>query len=245
MIDDLPYRQVGEPVPGRIVCVADHASNFVPADVPLGIPAELLDTHIAVDLGVEGVADRLARRHAIPAHIATVSRLVCDLHRREEEEAVVPFSSDGHTIPGNIGADIERRTALYHRPYHEAFAQMVAEAQPSLILAIHSFTPVMGSTGEQRPWDVGLLYNQDDSAARIAIDAFGAMGFTVGDNEPYSGKQLNATMDRHAEANGIPYLTIEVRQDLVARKSHQAVWADRIAQVAQEVLAALASRTAE
>ena len=62
----------------------------------------------------------------------------------------------------------------------------------------------MGSTGEERPWDVGLLYNQDDRAARIAIDLFAEMGLTVGDNEPYSGKQLNATMDRHAEANGIP-----------------------------------------
>ena len=63
----------------------------------------------------------------------------------------------------------------------------------------------------------------------------------MGDNEPYSGKQLNATMDRHAEANGIPYLTIELRQDLVARKSHQAVWAERIAQVAQQVQAVLGS----
>ena len=62
------------------------------------------------------------------------------------------------------------------------------------------------------------------------------MGVTVGDNEPYSGKQLNATMDRHAEANGIPYLTIEVRQDLIGRKSHQSVWAVRIALVADLVL---------
>ena len=112
---------------------------------------------------------------------------------------------------------------------------------PSLILAIHSFTPVMGSTGEERPWDVGLLYNQDDSAARIAIDLFAEMGLTVGDNEPYSGRQLNATMDRHAEANGIPYLTIEMRQDLIARRSQQAVWADRVALVADQTLAALSS----
>ena len=224
-----PFIRIGTPQRGGIIAVADHAGDAVPDEIELGIPAELMEQHIAVDIGTAGIA----------------SRLVIDLHRNEGDAALVVTSSDGHTIPGNIGADIERRTALYHRPYHEAFAQMVAEAQPSLILAIHSFTPVMGSTGEQRPWDVGLLYNQDDSAARIAIDAFGAMGFTVGDNEPYSGKQLNATMDRHAEANGIPYLTIEVRQDLVARKSHQAVWADRIAQVAQEVLAALTSRTAE
>ena len=241
LIDEKPYRQVGEAGPAELMCVADHASNFVPEGIELGIDPKLLDEHIAVDIGTAGIAERLARKHGIAAQIAQVSRLVIDLHRNEGDAALVVTSSDGHTIPGNIGADIERRTALYHRPYHEAFAQMVAEAQPSLILAIHSFTPVMGSTGEQRPWDVGLLYNQDDRAARIAIDLFEGMGFTVGDNQPYSGKQLNATMDRHAEANGIPYLTIELRQDLVSRKSHQAVWADRIAQVAQQVQAALSA----
>ena len=239
MIDDLPYRQVGEPVPGRIVCVADHASNFVPADVPLGIPAELLDTHIAVDLGVEGVADRLARRHAIPAHIATVSRLVCDLHRREDEEAVVPFSSDGHTIPGNIGADIEKRLERFHRPYHDAMAKWLDAARPELIVALHSFTPALETNDEERPWEVALLYNQDDTAALQAIRLFEEEGLTVGNNQPYSGKQLNATMDRHAEAHGRPYLTIEIRQDLLATEAGQARWAALVADIANRTALAL------
>ena len=190
--------------------------------------------------GIIAIADH-ASNHVPAGMELGIPAAVIDLHRNEGDDALVVTSSDGHTIPGNIGADIERRTALYHRPYHEAFAQMVAEAQPSLILAIHSFTPVMGATGEERPWDVGLLYNQDDRAARIAIDLFAEMGLTVGDNEPYSGKQLNATMDRHAEANGIPYLPIEMRQDLIARRSQQAVWADRVALVADQTLAALSS----
>ncbi|WBY15888.1 N-formylglutamate amidohydrolase [Erythrobacteraceae bacterium WH01K] len=239
MIDDLPYRQVGEPVPGRIVCVADHASNFVPADVPLGIPAELLDTHIAVDLGVEGVADRLARRHAIPAHIATVSRLVCDLHRREDEEAVVPFSSDGHTIPGNIGADVKKRLERFYRPYHDAMAEWLDAARPELIVALHSFTPALETSDEERPWEVALLYNQDDTAALQAIRLFEEEGLTVGNNQPYSGKQLNATMDRHAEAHGRPYLTIEIRQDLLATEAGQARWAALVADIANRTALAL------
>ncbi len=241
MIDDLPYRQVGEPVPGRIVCVADHASNFVPEDVPLGVPAHLLDTHIAVDLGVEGVADRLARRHAMPAHIACISRLVCDLHRREDEDAVVPFSSDGHTIPGNIGADVEKRLERYHRPYHNALAEWLDAAQPELIVALHSFTPALETSDEERPWEVALLYNQDDSAARHAIRLFGEEGLNVGDNQPYSGKQLNASMDRHAEAYGRPYLTIEIRQDLLATEADQARWAALIHDIANRTALALKS----
>ena len=239
MMDDLPYRQVGEAVPGRIVCVADHASNFVPRDVPLGIPDELLDTHIAVDIGVEGIADRLARRHAIPAHIATVSRLVCDLHRREDEEAVVPFSSDGHTIPGNIGANREKRLDRFHRPYHEALGKWLDAARPELIVALHSFTPSLETSDEERPWDIALLYNHDDSAARHAIRLFGEEGLKVGDNEPYSGKQLNATMDRHAEAHGRRYITLEIRQDLIGTKAEQARWASLVADVANRTALAL------
>ena len=240
MIDGLPYRQVGEAVPGRIVCVADHASNFVPPAIELGIPRELLDTHIALDIGVEGIADRLSRRHAVPAHIACVSRLVCDLHRTEDDPAVVPTTSDGHLIPGNIGADIEARLAKYHRPYHTALAEWLDAAQPELIVALHSFTPKLESVaGEERPWEVALLYNADDSAAQHAMRLFREEGLTVGDNEPYSGKQLNATMDRHAEAHGRRYLTLEIRQDLVTTEADQARWAALITDVANRTALAL------
>lgn len=233
ILDGLPYRQVGadDAKPGGLMCVADHASNKVPARIELGIDAALLDDHIAVDIGVEGIADRLARRHGIPAHIATVSRLVCDLHRKEDEAAVVPTSSDGHLIPGNIGADIEHRLSEFHRPYHDALGRFIIQLRPRMIVALHSFTPQLKSGGEPRPWEVALLYNRDDSAARHAIRLFGEQGLTVGDNQPYSGKQLNATMDRHAEARGIPYCTVEIRQDQIATEAGQARWATMIADV--------------
>ena len=235
LIDDKPYRQVGTPKPGGIVCVADHASAFVPEDIELGIAPELLDTHIAVDIGVDGIADRMARRHGIAAHIATISRLVVDLHRREDEAAVIPTESDGHLIPGNIGADSEARLARFHRPYHDALAAWLDEARPQMIVALHSFTPELESREEERPWDVALLYNHDDRAAAQAIRLFGEEGLNVGDNEPYSGKQLNATMDRHAEAHGRPYITLEIRQDLIATRADQARWANLVADVAGRV----------
>jgi predicted N-formylglutamate amidohydrolase len=241
LIEDRPYRQVGEAGPAELMCVADHASNFVPDGIELGIDPKLLDEHIAVDIGVNGVADRLARRHRIPAHIATVSRLVCDLHRKEDEPAVVPSESDGHLIPGNIGANIDRRLDLYHRPYHEALGEMIDRVRPKLLLAVHSFTPELATSSQELPWEIGLLYNQDDRAARHAIRLFGQQGLTVGDNEPYSGKQLNATMDRHAEARGIPYLTLEIRQDQIVTEAGQARWATMIADVAGRVLLALES----
>ena len=237
--ESLPYRQIGTPRRGGIVCVADHASNHVPDDIPLGIPDDLLNEHIAVDIGVEGVTERMALRHNIPGHLATISRLVCDFHREEDHPNLVPAESDGHLIPGNIGADIEARLDRFYRPYHKAMAGWLDAIEPSLIISLHSFTPAMRSCDKPRPWEIALLYNQDDRAARHAIRLFSELGLTVGDNEPYSGKQLNATINRHAEAYRRPYLAIEVRQDQILTRADQVRWASMIADVAGRVELAL------
>ena len=234
------YRQIGTPTPGGIVCAADHASNAVPADIDLGIPAHLLGDHIAVDIGTEAIAERLARDHAIPAHIASVSRLVCDLNREEDAPGLVPEASDGHPIPGNGGANREARLERFHRSYHMALADWLAASEPALILSLHSFTPRLASCEEARPWQVGVLYNQDERAARIAIPMLAAEGLNVGDNLPYSGRDLNYTMNRHAEAHGRPYLGIEIRQDLAATPEDHARWAALVADIAQRVASALA-----
>lgn len=234
------YRQLGAPIPGGIVCTADHASNHVPEDIPLGIPAHLLHEHIALDIGTEAIAERLACEHAIPAHIAAVSRLVCDLNREEDAPGLVPEASDGYPIPGNVGADREGRLARFHRPYHTALAAWLERSEPALILSLHSFTPRLETSNAARPWQVGVLYNTDDRAARIAIPLLAAEGLMVGDNLPYSGRDLNYTMNRHAEARGRPYLGIELRQDLVMTPRDHARWAALLTTIAQRVAQALA-----
>lgn len=233
------FRQLGTPTPGGIVCAADHASNHVPGDINLGIPAHLLDDHIAVDIGTEAIAERLARAHVIPAHIAAVSRLVCDFNREEEAPGLVPDTSDGHPIPGNVGASREERLNRFHRPYHSALGEWLEQAQPALVLSLHSFTPRLASREEARPWQVGVLYNTDDRAARIAIPLLADEGLNVGDNLPYSGRDLNYTMNRHAEAHGRPYLGIEIRQDLAQTAEDHTRWAALLANIAQRVASAL------
>ncbi len=239
IIDENPFRQVGDVKRGGLVCVADHASNFVPEDIQLGISRDLLSKHVAYDIGIEGIADRISRRHSVPAHIACVSRLVCDLHREEEHPKVVPTESDGHLIPGNIGADVEARLERFHRPYHDALERWLSEIEPDLIISLHSFTPEMATCDKVRPWDVSLLYNKDDRAARHAVRLFSELGLNVGQNEPYSGEDLNATMNRHAEAKGRPYMFVEIRQDLIGTRADQARWAAMVADVAGRVDLAL------
>ena len=84
-----------------------------------------------------------------------------------------------------------------------------------------------------------MLYNEDERAARVAIPLLEHAGVITGDNLPYSGRLLNATMNRHAEANGIPYLGLEVRQDLIGNEAGVARWAEVLVPVIRATRAAL------
>ncbi len=228
----------GDPQAGRILVVSDHASNRVPRDIDLGIDPALLNEHVAIDIGVAGVARRMVEEPGIAAFLANASRLVCDCNRDEDSPAVIPHASDGHTIPGNL-FDIEGREARlerFFRPYHAALADLLERAPPRLIVSLHSFTPSLASKPEeQRPWHCGVLYNEDDRGARLAIPLLEAEGLIVGDQQPYSGRLLNATMNRHAEARGRPYFGIEIRQDRISDEAGQSEWAERLARIANRV----------
>lgn len=209
-----------------LLIVGDHASAHVPDDIDLGIDPALLRQHIAIDIGVAEVSRLLAGQLGATAILGGVSRLVIDLNREEDAPGLLPVMSDGHAIPGNRDADLGVRMMRFHHPYHHRVETLLAGMTSPFILSVHSFTPQLASDpGQQRPWDIGILYNQDDRAARIAIPLLEAAGLTVGDQLPYAGTVLNATMNRHAEANGIPYLGVEMRQDLVGDAAGEAQFA--------------------
>jgi predicted N-formylglutamate amidohydrolase len=227
-----------------VLLLCDHASNAVPADVDLGIDPSLLDLHIAVDIGAGPLTRSLAARLNAPAILATVSRLVIDLHREPDHVGLIPHRSDGHLIPGNDHVDRAARIARFHAPYHRLLARRIRAQRPGLILSIHSFTPCLEHGGTDRPWQVGVLYNRDARAARPAIDFFRAHGLVTGDNEPYSGRLLNATLNRHAEANGIPSIAIEVRNDLIEGAAGVEEWSRTLAELAISLRNSLARNTA-
>ncbi len=229
------YRIVGQPRFGGVLVVSDHASNRVPEDITLGLAPALLDSHIAIDLGVARVAEIMAQRPGTAAFLGNVSRLVCDFNREEDAPACVPIASDGHAIPGNAldHAARETRLARFHRPYHASLAELLDTTPQALIVSLHSFTPSLSQRPEEaRPWQVGVLYNTDDRAARMAIPLLTAEGLIVGDQQPYSGRLLNHTMNLHAESDGRPYVGIEVRQDQLADEAACQLWAERLARIA-------------
>lgn len=221
---------------GDVLILCDHASAGVPEGIDLDIAPELLEKHIAVDIGAAAVSEELAAHLGCPAILAEVSRLVIDLNREPDSVGLIPVVSDGHAIPGNRNADRAERIARLHGPYHAVIARNIRARRPELIVSVHSFTPRLElHDGNDRPWQVGILYNRDARAAVPGIAALRAAGVVTGDNEPYSGRILNATMNRHAEANGIPYLGIEIRNDLIREAVGVAQWAQLLASIVKDV----------
>jgi predicted N-formylglutamate amidohydrolase len=248
-VSDEAFTRIAGPArdAGGILIVADHASALVPADIDLGIDASVLTRHVAVDIGVAPLAAALCDELGCGAVLGGVSRLVCDCNRDEDAAGLIPLESDGIAIPGNRldAAGREDRIARIFRPYHAAVAAGIAQARPALLVSLHSFTPRLEAQPEvRRPWQIGILYNRDDRAARLAIPMLEAAGIVTGDNEPYSGRVLNATMNRHGEAQGLAYLGIEVRQDLIGDPEGVAAWCIRLAPVIASVRDNLATERA-
>jgi predicted N-formylglutamate amidohydrolase len=215
----------------EILLLCDHASSAVPDDIDLGVAREVLAQHVAVDIGAEALTRALADALAAPAVLARVSGLVIDLHREPDHPALIPIESDGIAVPGNVRADRFERIARFHAPYHAAIAGEIRRQRPRLIVAIHSFTRQLMAGGEPRTLEAGILYNRDDRAARMMLDALRAAGIETGDNAPYSGRLLNATLNRHGEVNGIACVSVEVRNDLIDDAAGVAGWCARLAPI--------------
>lgn len=233
----------GDPASAMLL-IADHASNCLPEGVDLGVPASVMHEHVALDIGVAPLAASLCAPLRCPAVLGGISRLLIDLNREDHAPGLIPETSDGILIPGNVGltsADRAARIHAYWRPYHDHIAQSISEGRPKLLISLHSFTPRLATSGEARPWQIGILYNQNERAARLALPLLERAGIVAGDNLPYSGKVLNATMNLHGEGNQIPYLGIEVRQDLISDADGVALWSERLVPLIRAVRHGLAN----
>ncbi|NRD91082.1 N-formylglutamate amidohydrolase [Sphingopyxis sp. BSNA05] len=227
-----------------MLIVVDHASNHIPDDIDLGIPQQYVTDHIAYDPGIAPIARRMTEQGGYLAILSTASRLIVDLNRYPDEEAVIVTQSDGVDIPGNHLSSEERQARLdrFFTPYHDRVAALIADLKPALVASLHSFSPVLRTNPQlRRPWDMGIMYNEYDTAPRLALQFLGEEeGLIVGDQMPYSGKELNATMNRQCEAIGQPYIGVEVRQDLIREEAGQRRFADILLRSCDKIRTALA-----
>ncbi len=239
-----PVETVEGALDGGILLICDHASNALPPEYgSLGLGAEAFTRHIAFDIGAAGVTRRLAARLNAPAVLSTFSRLLIDPNRGADDPTLVMRLSDGALIPGNAridAAEIDRRRETYWRPYRDAVARtldaMLATGVVPAVVSVHSFTPVW--KGFARPWHVSLLWDVDARLARPLIDTLGAeRDLIVGDNEPYDGALEGDTMYDLGTRRGLPHVLVELRQDLIADDAGQSLWAGKLADALEPILA--------
>jgi predicted N-formylglutamate amidohydrolase len=226
---------------------SDHYGRLIPPPLgDLGLPESELTRHIAWDIGIAGVAERLA--DLLGAHLIAqrYSRLVIDCNRPPRAPSSIPLLSEATTIPGNEGLSREdsetRRREIfspYHRRIDEAIDQRLHAKRPTILISLHSFTPVYA--GVARPWHIGALYHRDKTLPPLLLRAMRAEGdLVVGDNEPYAvNDETDYTIPMHGEARGLVNSGIEIRQDLIADESGQQQWAERLARILGEVEATL------
>jgi len=232
----------GGEAPLLIVC--DHASRRVPDALDnLGLAPEHFAKHIAYDIGAATITRCLAERLNARAVLSAYSRLVVDLNRQPNDPGAIPAISDTIPIPGNqnlSAAQIALRIATLHRPYHDAIRREIASlrqqhGQPPVLFSVHSFTPSLN--GQDRIWHIGVLWNKDPRLPVALIERLRQWrDLTVGDNEPYSGRELAYTIDSHGLANGIANCAVEIRQDRCATLEESSHWADILADALRPIL---------
>ncbi len=232
MQDEKPFRLLDGDYASGLLLLADHATNHVPGNYgALGLEPESFERHIAYDIGIEPLVEKLSVMLGAPAVLSCFSRLLIDPNRGEDDPTLIMKLSDGAIIPANhplTEEERESRIAHFHRPYHEAIDGAIkrvfdASDRAPLIISLHSFTPFW--KGVPRPWQAGVLWDNDPRAVLPLLEALRSRGFVTGDNEPYDGALKGDTMYRHCMECGIPHALLEIRQDLIASQDGVDEWA--------------------
>ncbi|MEO6248146.1 MAG: N-formylglutamate amidohydrolase [Sphingomicrobium sp.] len=219
--------------------IGDHAGNLVPVGLDqLGLPQRELERHIGWDIGIAELGRQVGTALDATFIAQRYSRLVIDCNRSPGRADAMPEVSDGTAIAPNVGlsegARAERVVAI-QEPYQQAIADDLARrdaaGEVTVLVALHSFTPVMG--GVARPWHAGVLHDLGDTRFALAVieRLRGESGLIVGDNEPYRMDVIDHTIPLHAYPRGRPYLELEVRQDLLGTPDGIVEWCDRLARL--------------
>jgi predicted N-formylglutamate amidohydrolase len=237
--DPSPVRVLRPDGASDLFLTADHAGRLIPRALGrLGVPDSELARHIAWDIGIAGVTERLSAALDATAVLQTYSRLVIDCNRKPSMPSAMPEVSEHTPVPGNVGlteADRAARVAAIFTPYHTRIHELLdrreAAGRRTILVAMHSFTPVF--KGESRDMHVGVLYHRDTRLASIMLELLRAEGdLVVGDNAPYAITDISDYgVPEHAERRGLAHVEIEIRQDLIAEQAGQAAWAARFARL--------------
>jgi len=242
--DPPPFSVINEKGKAPLLLLCDHASKTVPKALNgLGVPESELSRHIGWDIGGLDAAMELSKALDAPLIASGYSRLVIDCNRWPGGEGSIPEVSDGTPVPTNRALTKEQVDARaeacfwpYHREVDRLLDAMTANDRRICLLVMHSFTPVMN--GFERPWHVGVLWNDDPRLpGPLLAELRRDTSLVVGDNEPYSARaSYEYTLTAHAQPRAIPHCSLEVRQDLVGTADEARAWGRRLAPAIQSAV---------
>nr|WP_250810448.1 N-formylglutamate amidohydrolase [Neorhizobium tomejilense] len=242
----------GEPVAvdnaagrGEVLLVCEHASRRLPERYgDLGLSADALASHIAWDPGALAVSRLMSKSLDATLIHQRFSRLIYDCNRPPDSPAAIRDVSEIFRIPGNENlseAEKSRRTTALYLPFHgrirEEIAARRARGLQTVLVTIHSFTPVY--FGRERPVEIGVLHDTDSRLADWMLQAASDTHlYRVERNEPYGPADgVTHTLEVHALPAGLLNVMIEIRNDLITDETGQGVVADFLTGLLRESLA--------
>ncbi len=201
-----------------MLITCEHASKAFPPELRPGVEDHpYIDDHWGWDVGAAELARALGRLSGAPVLCSEWSRLVVDVNRAPGGDHIVRRQAGAHAFGFNAvdAAEVQRRMEAYWAPFHARVDEALHRRRPALLLSIHSFTPQLGA--EQRPMHLGVLFSDHDALAHGLAERLSTADWQVALNAPYSGKEgLIYSVERHGRAHAVPFVEIEVRNDLIA-----------------------------
>lgn len=142
----------------RLVLTCEHGGKRIPAAYAhlFRGAGEALASHRGWDPGALDAAKVLARRHRVPLHAVTWSRLLVESNRAPTNPRIWSAYTKG--LPRAQRQEIlERYWWPHRRDVEQAVRKAAAGGRLVLHVAVHSLTPVLD--GEVRRADVAFLYD--------------------------------------------------------------------------------------
>ena len=242
-----PVREFNAAGRSPFLLTCDHYGRLIPRALgDLGLPESELVRHIAWDIGIAGVAERLSQHLDAHLIVQRYSRLVIDCNRPPDAASSIPRISEATTIPGNEGisrasrGDAARADLRSLSPAHRRDYRSAPECRPADGAGVAAQL-YAGLCRDRAAWHIGTLYQRDRTLPPLLLKLLRAEGdLVVGDNEPYAvSDETDYTIPVHGEARGLMNSGIEIRQDLISDPAGEQAWADRLARIFGEIEATL------